>query len=77
MPKRNQHRPYPWDRWFQKKQYGLFRFKLVRGKHFDCMPQSMSVQIRNAAEKRGIRVGVSIRESLGMVVLAVERKGKV
>jgi len=50
---------HPWDRWFKKKQ-----FKLVRYKHYFCMPHSMGVQIRTAAAKRELAVSVHIREDI-------------
>ena len=46
---------YPWNKWFQRK-----RFRLIRGRDYHCMPHSMSVQIRNAAIQRGVRVRVQI-----------------
>lgn len=48
---------YTWDKWFARK-----KFRLVRGKHFDCMPHSMGVQVRMAASNRGLRVSVQIDE---------------
>lgn len=48
-------RGYPWDKWFKKK-----RFKLKKGKDFNCAPHSMSVQVRNAAKKRGKKVSIYI-----------------
>ena len=50
---------YPWDRWFRRKA-----FTLRRGQGYRCQPHSMSVQVRSAAQKRGLRVSVLIRESI-------------
>ena len=54
---------YPWDKWF-----GWKRCKLVRGKDYHCQPHSMSVQIRNAAIQRGLRVKVEIDEGTITVI---------
>lgn len=55
---------HPWDKWFKRK-----RFTLTRGKDFSGMPHAMSVQVRNAAQKRGYSVSVKIDEN----ILLVER----
>ena len=46
---------YPWEKWFAKN-----RFILFRGKQYNCQPHSMGVQIRNAAAKRNLSVSVYI-----------------
>lgn len=48
---------YPWDEWLAYKR----PYRLKRGKDFRCMTHSMSVQIRNAAIARGMRVSVEIK----------------
>lgn len=53
---------HPFDNWFKKS-----RFKLVKGKHYNCMPHSMSQQIRNAAAKRGLTVSVHIQGEILIV----------
>lgn len=50
---------YPWDEWLRRR-----RLRLVRGIDFDCQPHSMSVMIRTRAARRGLRVSVSIDESV-------------
>lgn len=57
---------YPWDKWLAKS-----RLRLVRGRHFQCMPHSMSVQVRNAAANRRLRVSVQIQEDI--LIVTVER----
>ena len=57
---------YKWDEWFSNP-----KFKLERGKHFTCQPHGMSIMVRQAARKRGIKVGVHIDEN----TLIVEVKG--
>ena len=56
--KKYPNQKYNWDKWFSKN-----RFVLKRGTHFECMPHSMSVQVRRVAERRGLRVSVFIDES--------------
>ena len=55
---------YPWDRWLSKS-----RLRLVRGKHFDCMPHSMGVQIRAAAAQHGAHVSIRIQEDVLLVTI--------
>ena len=57
-----QHNAYPWNVWFKRRV-----FRLVKGDHFNCAPHSMSVQVRGAARKRGIRVSVFIEGSVLIV----------
>ncbi len=52
----------PWDKWLKRK-----RFRLVRGRHYNCMPHSMGVQVRTAAANRGLRVSVLINEDTLLV----------
>ena len=54
--------PHPFDKWFKQK-----RTKLVRGKHFNCMPHSMGIQIRNAAKKRKVKVSIHIQGDILIV----------
>lgn len=49
---------YPWDKWLAYKR----EYRLKKGKDFDCMVHSMSVQVRNAAYRRGMSVQVVIDE---------------
>lgn len=64
MAKRKKHPGYPWGRWFAKS-----RIRLVRGKHFDCMPHSMAVQIRTAAPNYGVSVSIKIKEDVLLVTI--------
>ena len=63
--KENTLKPHSFDKWFKHKQC-----KLVKGKHYTCMPHSMSVQLRNAAKKRGLKISVHIQGE----ILIVKRK---
>ena len=54
--KKETPKPHPFDKWFKHKQC-----KLIKGKHFFCQPHSMSVQLRNAAHKRGVKISVHIQ----------------
>ncbi len=54
MRKKKQYR-HPFDKWFKRKN-----FKLVRGKHFNCMIHCMNVQLRNAAARRNIRLSINV-----------------
>ena len=47
------------------------RFRLERGKHFSAQPHGMSIMVRQAAKKRGLKVSVRIHEN----VLIVDVKG--
>ena len=69
MPKKKPKR-HPWDKWFKRK-----RFKLIAGKHYDCMTHSMAQQVRNAAFDRGIEVSITIKPEhpiTGVQVIDVE-----
>jgi len=57
---------YRWDEWFSNP-----KFKLERGKHFTSQSHGMSIMVRQAAKKRGLRVSVHIKED----VLIVEVRG--
>ena len=57
---------YTWDDWFSHP-----KFKLERGKHFPCQSHGMSIMVRQAAYKRGLKVSVHIHEE----TLIVEVKG--
>lgn len=61
---------YQWDDWFSHQ-----RFRLERGKHFSAQPHGMSIMIRQAAKKRGLRVSVHISEET-IVVEVKEKKEK-
>ena len=71
MAKKKKHKkettlhPHPFDKWFRCKQC-----KLVKSKHYTCMPHSMSVQLRNAAKKRGLKISVHIQGE----ILIMKRK---
>lgn len=64
---------YPWDRWFGSASRRRRQFVLVKGKDYHCMSHSMSVQVRNAAAARGLRVSVHISV---YDTLSVTRLGK-
>ena len=51
---------YPYDKWFSRNR----RYRLRRGTDFYCQPHSMSVLLREAAAKRGVRVSVFIDGNL-------------
>lgn len=55
---------YPWDKWLSKRS-----LRLVRGRHYNCMPHSMGVQVRNAAAMRGIHVSVKIAEDILIITV--------
>lgn len=56
MTKPRQRRTrHPWDEWFSSSG-----FLLVRDRDYWCMPHSMGVQVRQAAERRGLNVSVQI-----------------
>ena len=55
---------YDWNRWFKRKS-----FTLRKGKHYQCMPHSMAVQVRNAAARRGLVVRVFIDEEGTLTVI--------
>lgn len=57
MKKKKKLPRYPWDKWFKKN-----KLVLVRGKHYECQPHSMGVQVRDAATKRDLEVSVEIDE---------------
>lgn len=44
---------YPWERWFRKKQ-----FTLMHGQHFQCTLSGMTINIRQAARRHGVRVRI-------------------
>ena len=59
---------YPWERWFSKD-----KFKIYWGKDFDCMPHSMTVQIRTMATEYGKSVSIQTEiEDNGETSLTVE-----
>lgn len=53
---------HPWDKWFKKIRGKGKKLLLKRGKDYDCMTHSMSIQLRNAAKQRGIRISCQTRE---------------
>lgn len=57
---------YDWDKWFSNP-----KFRLERGKHFTAQCHGMAIMVRQAAKRRGIKVGVHIEED----VLIIEVKG--
>ncbi len=59
---------YPWDKWFKRS-----KFQLTRHKDFEGMTHAMSIQVRNAAAKRGLLVQVDILEN-GLNVLVVGKR---
>jgi len=46
---------YPWERWLSGKRY-----KLVRGKHFDCDPYVLVLQLRRKATSLDKRVTAKV-----------------
>lgn len=65
-------RKYPWDKWFS-----LSRLRLVRGKHFECQPYAMAIQIRLNAAKYRKRVRIEIAEDVLLVkILGNTRRKK-
>ena len=58
---------HPWNRWFRRR-----RFQLVRGEDYRCQPHAMSVQVRNAAAKRNLRVSVQIEEGVLTITTSKE-----
>jgi hypothetical protein len=44
---------YPWEEWFEKRQ-----FTLISGKDFHCTLPGMTLNVRVAARNRGIRVRI-------------------
>jgi hypothetical protein len=48
-------RRYPWRRWFRMPEFVLRRYT-----DFNGMAHSMGQQVRNAASKYGVRVGISV-----------------
>ena len=63
MKKSNGVTQHPWDRWFRKR-----RFRLLRGRDYTCMTHCMSVQVRAAAIKRGLRASVMVNDMLSLSV---------
>lgn len=57
-------RRYPWDKWFSRKT-----FTLIQGRDFDCQVQTMTVQIRNAAIRRGKVARLRVKEPVIKVTI--------
>jgi hypothetical protein len=55
---------HPWDRWFKRRKFKLYRYK-----DFLCQPPIMAQQVRNAASSR--EVGVSVDVEGGTVLVTV------
>jgi hypothetical protein len=55
---------YPWDRWFRQR-----KFRLTRGREYRGMTHAMSVQVRSAAIKRGLRASVRVEEDSLVITL--------
>jgi hypothetical protein len=62
---------YPWDEWLKQD-----KFTVNKGVDFDCAMASMSVQIRQAAGKRKIKVTVLSDEDTGTIDVYVRQRGK-
>lgn len=58
MPKERTTERYPWHVWFSTPQ-----FRLVRGKDYLCSTASMTQQVRNAANKRGVGVSIEANDT--------------
>ena len=56
--KKNKLQKYPWDKWMARKT----PLRLTRGVDYDCQPHSMAQQFRNAANRDGLSISVSIDE---------------
>lgn len=55
---------YPWDQWFDKlRSSKRGELELKKDTHYECATHAMSVQVRRAAKKRNVNLGVEIRES--------------
>ncbi len=63
---------YPWDDWFSRKN----KFKLLRGKDFNCQPYVMGQQIRTEARLNwgNPKVSVLIVEDVVVVEITPKRK---
>jgi hypothetical protein len=48
-------RRYPWRRWFRMPEFVITRYT-----DFNGMAHSMGQQVRNAASRYGVRVGISV-----------------
>lgn len=62
-------RRYPWVRWFSQR-----KFRLIRGRDYDCFTHAMAQMVRNAAapKRHNVRVSISVEgdgESLTVRVL--------
>lgn len=66
MKKKKKLPRYPWDKWFKKN-----KLVLLRGKHYECQPHSMGVQVRDAATKRGLQISVEVDE--GIITATIDR----
>lgn len=64
MGKKKKPTRYPWDKWF-----GRSKFRLVRGKHFQCATHGMAGQIRNAAVLYGVKVSIKVKEDTLVVTV--------
>lgn len=60
-------RRYPWGRWFRLPEFVLRRYA-----DFNGMAHSMGQQIRNAASKYGVRVGISVSPDGSVVRVKVK-----
>lgn len=60
---------YPWEQWFAKG-----RFKLVHGKHFHCTLSGMTINVRQAAKRLGLRVRIEQGWSELTVIVKDESK---
>lgn len=65
-------RLYPWTKWFTFQE-----FTLVKGVDYVCSQSAIAQQVRNAANKRGLRVSLEERDrSLTVRVIRSEEEPK-
>lgn len=60
-------RRYPWRRWFRLPEFVLRRYT-----DFNGMAHTMGQQVRNAAAKYGVRVGIRVSPDGSTVVVKVK-----
>ena len=58
---------HPWAKWFSERGVTLYK-----GDDFHCSLHGFAITVREAAKRRGIRVGVEIDEEGGSVYIWVK-----
>jgi hypothetical protein len=66
---------YPWDEWLARRKKNA-RTVLVKGRDYKCQTQSMTVQIRGAAIKRGRYVSLHVEEGRRIATITITINGK-